>query len=183
MAKVYAGKFPVNEEYDCISIDIGIKNFAIRREVWGETVKPKLFQKIDFGKNYLIDLNLYLNWILYSHLAHANVIVIERQVHQNLNNKTVFDVVLNFLLSRLSILREDVYICDISAKCKSRCFGVTGLTSYKLKKWSVEKAIEILKQRKDEWSLEWLLYHKTESKADDLADTILQLEALMSLKR
>lgn len=183
MAKAYAGRFPQSGEYDCVSIDVGIKNFAIRREVWGKTVEPKLFQKIDFGKNYLIGLNSYLNRILYSHLIHANVIVIERQVHQNLKNKTVFDIVLHFLLSRLDVLREDVYICDISAKAKSQCFGVHGLKSYALKKWSVEKAIEILEKRGDKWSLDWLLYHKAESKADDLADTILQLEALMSLKR
>lgn len=183
MAKSYSGKFPLSGEYDCVSIDIGIKNFAIRREIWGETVIPKLFQKINFGANYLIELNRYLNWILHSHLCKANVIVIERQLHQNLNNKTVFDVVLNFLLSRLDILKPNVFICDISAKCKSKCFGVTGLKSYKLKKWSVQKAIEILTEREDTWSLEWLLYHKEDTKADDLADTILQIEALMALKR
>jgi len=181
----------------CVSIDIAIKNFAIRREVWHshKDVKPELFHKINFAgekesgtasinPDVLVSANDFLNEIFEEHIKTANIILIERQLAVSPKNRSMFDLVLNFIISRRKYLKEDVILMDINPKAKSKILRPkVRMTSNELKKWCIDEAMKILEKRNDEWSIKWLQHHKgtSKTKADDLADTVIQMEALYQL--
>ena len=75
---------------------------------------------------------------------------------------------------------NDITIFDINPKLKGTILKAPkGLNYSKLKEWSIEKALEILKSRNDEYSINIINKNKgkSKSKSDDLSDTVIQMEA------
>lgn len=173
----------------CVSIDIGIKNFAIRIEK-REPRKLTLifFDKVSFKENesgpctlnpqVINNLIMYLNHI-WPFLKIADLVIIERQLPQNYKGSCMFHILLSWFLSKQHLL-DNCVICDVHSKLKSKMFNAGKMSYNELKKWSIDKAIEILTAYGDHKSLEIIRLHKgaSKTKADDLADTVIQLEAL-----
>lgn len=180
------------------SIDVAVKNFALRIEdrFPDGRITPYYFNKIDFttinkelsdSKGFsTVDPKVYLASIQYleemrDHFKECRVILIERQMAKNHISSMMFQHVLTFFLGmRKEFTFPDTIISDVSPKLKGWMLGVPkGLSYTELKKWGIGKAKELLTERDDTYSLDVLKFHqgKTATKADDLADTVIQMEA------
>jgi len=186
------------------SIDIGIKHFAIRierRYSYG-TIIPVFFDKVDFTK-YGVDASdssgtavidprilaaaTHFMKSIMPIISESRLIGIERQMAINTKSTKMFQHILTILLLYVPSFRyPDCVIFDIWAKLKGNMLGAPkGLTSAALKEWTINKVIELLQIRGDTWSLQVIQHHRgrTKTKADDLADTIAQMEAWFILNK
>lgn len=178
------------------SIDIGIKNFAIRIERRSSTaIIPMYFNKIDFTKfgldtsesagTAVVDpriLQAATQFILsiMSIIQQSDVIGIERQMAVNTKATKMFQHILTILLIYVQTFPKPCIIFDIWSKLKGNILGAPkGLPYNQLKEWTIEAVMQILQSRNDNWSISILCNHKgsSKTKADDLADTVAQMEA------
>lgn len=186
------------------SIDIGIKNFAIRleRRFSSGIAYPIYFDKIDFTK-YGVDtsdssgtstvdprvLNAATEFMktVLPHIKESRLIGIERQMAINTKATKMFQHILTTLLIYApQFTYPDCIIFDIWAKLKGKMLGVPqGLNTPALKEWTINRVLEILENRGDTWSINVINHHrgKTKTKADDLADTVAQMEAFFILNK
>lgn len=182
----------INKVCTCVSIDIGIKNFAIRIEDrYINRSVPKIFEKIDFREkesgttsinpDVIRNLSNFLDSLMHI-IELADIIVIERQLAVNVKSSALFNMVIGYFVSRESRLPNTV-ICAVNPKLKTYMFKPGKLSKVEVKKWAIEKALEILLNYQDIWSWNMIIAHKGKSKtkADDLSDTVVQLEALKML--
>lgn len=202
------GQLP-NEGLQSTSIDIGIKNFAIRIEKRYNDgrVIPIYFHRIDFTKvgdntgattgNATVDPRIILTTLtfldqIWEYLKDSRLIGIERQMSINVKATKMYQVVQTFFLCHISrFTYPDICIFDISPKLKGKILkSPKGITYDALKSWGIEKAYEILTARGDQTSITYLRNQsKNKSKtvngipkiADDLTDTIIQMEAFFIL--
>lgn len=185
-----------DEGCQSVSIDIGYKNFAIRIERRYRTgqIQPIYFEKIDFTKygaipeskattvinpQILLAIYDFLKTLLPT-LSESRLIGIERQMGVNYSAARIFQHVLSFFMMYCSQFKYPCVIFDISPKLKGKMLGAPkGMTYNQLKEWSIVKARELLSWRGDNWSLAVIDRHqgKSKTKADDLADTVIQMEA------
>jgi hypothetical protein len=102
--------------------------------------------------------------------------VIEKQLGENTMAVCIAQTLYTYiLLTYVWPNRENVFLTEIMSSAKTRVLQApTGMTKYKRKKWSVEKAYEILRDRDDEETIDLL---DTFSKKDDMCDAINQLQA------
>lgn len=176
-----------------LSIDIGTKNCAFYIEEFDEnllnktTTLEELYQignrvylkvvnfehdlscKDNKGDIFTaiisyLDSNLYL-W------DRCNGIIIERQMKLNYNAQ----IIQHFIFAYFKIKYGNFkYIADISATRKTQCLNAPKkLNKPERKKWAVKEANKIFEYRNDFEGIGLL----SVSKADDLADSILQLKA------
>jgi len=181
-------KYKKNEYIQIVSIDPGIKNYAFRieRRYKNGWITPVVFDKWlleessiveDFTfDNKLESLNKnllkYKEYILSSHM-----IIIEKQMPFNYKAVRISQHTVSFFYIVLENNNLNTIILEIDAKIKGKILGSPkNINETQLKKWAVEKAVELLEIRKDEFSLKVISYYK--SKKDDLADTVCQIEAL-----
>ncbi len=183
------------------SIDVGIKNFAIRverRHASGQ-VEPIYFNKLDFRSENVTEKELSesgstkinpeilsrITQFLFSIspiLKNNNIVGVERQLAMNYKASRVYQHILTFFSLTLSQCVAPCVLVDINSKLKSDVFpGGKGLSGAALKTWAIERALELLESRGDQSSIDVIKYHKgkTKTKADDLADTVIQMEALI----
>lgn len=116
--------------------------------------------------------------------APESVIGIERQMAINYKATRIFQHVLSFFMIHAPYFKNYCMIVDINPQLKGNILGAPRKLTYnELKTWSIDKAIEILRQRGDSISITILQTHrgKTKTKADDLADTVVQMEAWIRL--
>jgi len=186
------------EGIQVVSIDIAIKNFAIRieRRYPNNVVMPIYFKREDFkkyGENTnetngtnsidpnILTVSLKFMLDIMEHIKESRVIGIERQLGMNYKSSRMFQHIITILLCYAPTFKyPDAIIFDINPKLKTRILNCPkGMNENYIKKWSIEEAIKILEKRNDKWSLEYLKaeHGATECKADDLADTITQMEA------
>ncbi len=186
------------------SIDIGIKNFAIRIEkrYSDGRITPVFFDKVDFTK-YGVDTSdsagtavvdprvlkaatQFLTSIM-PLIAESSVIGIERQMAVNTKSTKMFQHVLTILLIYVSTFRNpNCIIFDIWPKLKGQTLGAPkGLNYNQLKEWTIDRVLELLEWRNDQWSISVIKHHRgsSKTKADDLADTIAQMEAWFVLNK
>lgn len=182
----------INKVCTCVSIDIGIKNFAIRIEDrFTDKSVPKIFEKLDFREkesglacidpSVIQKLYNFLHSVMHI-IELSDIIIIERQLAVNVKSSAMFNLTLGFFLSRLDNLPNTV-ICAVNPKLKTHMFQKKGLNKVEVKKWAIEEAQRVLLKYQDVWSLKQILLHKGKSKtkADDLSDTVIQLEAVKML--
>lgn len=190
----------VDKEIKCVSLDVGIKNLAVRIEIRKSPTEiiPVYFERVDLNKigkntsestgNCSVDpiilkkCNEYLVETLLPYMEDADVIGIERQLPFNLKATRIYQAFITAitLLIHFDKINKNVIFFDIYSKLKYTELGCpTGLDTHAKKRWGIAKAKEILKEREDEWSYDVLCDNqgKAETKADDLADTVLQMEA------
>lgn len=185
-----------NEGCQCVSIDPAIKNFALRVERRYKTgyIETVLMYKVDFSKYgnvvesggtttvdpQILNVATYVLDSILPMLQDSRIVAIERQMAVNYKSSRIFQHILTYFMLRVTTFRNPCIIIDISPKLKGKILGAPkGLNYNGLKEWSVEKAIEILTWRNDQIGLKIIREHrgKGKTKADDLADTITQMEA------
>ena len=179
-----------------VSIDPAPKNFAIRIERRYRTghIEPIYMDKIDFSTygdasestgTTVIDPRMiaaithYLQLLL-PMMIESRIVGIERQMAKNYKATRIYQHILTFFLMSVPSFTHPCLIMDISPKLKGKILGAPkGLNHNGLKKWGIEKSLELLGWRNDQWSRQVILHHrgKSQTKADDLADTIIQMEA------
>jgi hypothetical protein len=179
--------------YDVVSIDPGRKNFAIRierRNLITYEIKALAFEKIDLvGKDKedsieVVDsmykrINDFLD--KYLHLIKlCHVVIIERQLHINYKMVRFSQHIISYLTINLRNAKFFPVILEVSSKLKSHQLQAPkGISDKEIKKWAISKADQLLKIRKDDYSLSVIAAAK--KKKDDLSDTIVQIEAIFSL--
>lgn len=178
-----------------ISIDPGIRNFALRVESRGVRNSNYPIRTIVFDKLHIKDKERYLNDEnvdkLYKLLTDfldqyldifktCHLVLIERQLPHNYKATRVAQHTLTYFLIHLrDIIPNMAMVVEVDPKLKGRELGAPNtLNERGLKEWSVVKAREIMTQRRDTDGLEILEKHK--KKADDIADTLCQIEAFFS---
>lgn len=172
------------------SIDPAPDNCAVRVETRPkhagvqDFITCQLFTKVGFREEVSTEgYNLIYQTITNffdSHLAllkTCHLIVMERQqVPENYRSTRIGQHILSYILFRLSDAPLLPIIMELDPKLKGKRLGAPPLNYNGLKKWSTEKATELLTRRQDEYSLGILTTFKT--KKDDLSDTVCQIEAL-----
>lgn len=189
---------------DCqtVSIDPAPKNFALRIEkrlTTGE-IQVIYMDRMDFSNHgdasestgsttvdprMLIAITTHLD-SLEPWMKQSQIVAVERQLAKNYKATRIFQHLITYFMLRLPSYEGRCALIDLSPKLKGKLLEAPkGLNYTGLKKWGVEKAMEILEQRGDEWSLQKLKSRKGKSvtKADDLADTIIQMEAWFKMMR
>jgi len=169
-----------------VSIDPGRKNFAIRvetRHIYKKIpIIPRLFAKIDFQDAQDKDP---IEWKLFGKLTafldqhrelfkKSHIVVVEKQLPENYKAVRVSQHVLTYFMCLLQDLPQLPLIMEVDSKLKGKMLGCPKYCD--VKQWSIEKAHEILTLRQDTFSLRSLA--ENTKKADDLSDTITQIEAL-----
>ena len=154
------------------SIDIGIKNFAIRIEKRHSNgiILPMFFDKADFTRfgvdtsdntgTAVIDprvLTAATQFMLYlmPMISESRLIGIERQMAINTKSTKMFQHILTILLIyRHTFKNQDCIIFDIWAKLKGNMLGAPkGINTAQLKEWTINKVIQLLEWRGDYESL------------------------------
>ncbi len=180
-----------------ISIDPGIRNFALRVESRGfqspnHTIRTLVFDKLHITeKERKLDednadsLYLLLSNFLDQYLEifkTCHLVIVERQMPFNYKATRVAQHTLSYFMFHLKNLKQMAMICEIDPKLKGKELGASNhLNERGIKAWAVEQAKELLAKRRDYNGLEILEKHK--KKADDLADTVCQIEAFFSFKK
>jgi len=179
-----------------ISIDPGIRNFALRVESRGFTdssypIKTLVFDKLhikeaerrldeDNTDNLYVLLSNFLDQYL-EIFKTCHLVLIERQMPFNYKATRVAQHTLSYFMIHLKNLKPLAMICEIDSKLKGKELGASNhLNERGIKAWAIEKAKELSTKRRDYDALEILNKHK--KKADDLSDTICQIEAFFSYK-
>lgn len=180
---------PSTDDYiQVVSIDPGVVNCAIRIErrylngrivpVYFELWKPCPRAKLEDNEPNMLYRNI--NDLLDSikgHLLECHMAVIERQLAINYKSSRLMQSIITYFHIVLKDSPKYPIIYDVDPKLKGRMLECPPRCNGKeLKDWAVLKAKELLRLRKDDWSLGVLDMYK--KKADDLADTICQVEAL-----
>jgi len=183
-----------------VSLDVGIVNLSIRIEMRNpDGIFPLYFERVDLkklcdnttnttgtcnvGPDILEQANKFIFRLLDGGYLHdADLIGIERQVPDNIKATKVFQHFIStfLILIKLGKIHNDVVLFDIYNQLKYSQLGCpTEYNTNAKKKWGIGKAKEILTQRCDSWSLDVIKNNqgKAETKADDLADCVLQMEA------
>lgn len=177
-----------------VSIDPGIRNYALRVESRGFKSSSYPIRTLVFDKLHIKEAerkldddntdNLYtiLSKFLDQHLElfkTCHLVLIERQMPFNYKATRVAQHTLSYFMIHLKNLGPMAMICEIDSKLKGKELGASNhLNERGIKAWAIEKAKELSTKRRDYDALEILTKHK--KKADDLSDTICQIEAFFS---
>lgn len=107
----------------------------------------------------------------------ADLIIIERQLPTNYKAVRISQHIISYFIFfyRNTLSAKDALIVEVDSKLKSKMLATTkGMNDREVKRWAIEKARELLTMRNDEASLDIL---DKETKRDDLADVVCQVEA------
>lgn len=178
--------------YRVVSIDPGKVNFALRiekRDAYdGTKVTTEQFVRKNFDKSTndgidhtfdLITSFLDENLIL---LYNSHYVIIEKQLSRNYQSLRISQHVLSYVLINLRNAPYLPFILELESAVKGKVLSAP--KGQDIKKWSEEKAMEILRQRGDQESIKKILHQKGskgQKKGDDLADTVVQIEALFTM--
>lgn len=173
----------VGNSYRIVSIDPAWKNFTLRLEERliesGSTVKSIIFDKKTFENNRdYRGLTEYLTqWL--DHFKTCHFIIIEKQPPINYATVRQSQHVLSFFMLHLANTPLLPILCEMDTHTKGTVLGVKKKLSHTdLKKWSVEMARQLLTNAGDKEGLAVLERFK---KKDDLADTVVMIEAFFRL--
>nr|QBK90658.1 MAG: holliday junction resolvase [Pithovirus LCPAC104] len=169
-----------------ISIDPGKINFAIRIEVRYRKDKFPPKMEIFIKKNFFNKNDNNDNNELYSRITDfldtfipfyekTHFVLIERQFKKNYTMIRISQHIISYFLFKLKDLPLFPSILEIDSKFKYTFFNSSSSKKKGMKYAGVEKALELLKNNKDDDSLSIISNSK---KKDDLADTVIQIEAM-----
>lgn len=183
--------FNLNGKYSftIVSIDPAIKNLAFRIEKryvqtgWIETVvwdKQNFYNDDDPPQSQL--LYLRINQYLDRHheqIKNADIVVIERQLAINYKSLRVYQHIISYFTFRY----PNILCTDIDPHMKGFKLGAPkGISKPALKQWAVEEMYNLLLTRRDQHGLDTIdVWKKKKHKLDDLADSLVQIEALCIL--
>jgi len=167
------------------SLDPAVVNLGVRvekRYSHGPIV-PLLFAKVNLsptkpGESTYSNLITFLDKYI-EIFKNCHVILFERQMVINYAIGRMSQHILSYFLIKLTGTPLKPLIVEIESRVKSgQLGGAMNLKPKQLKVWAITKGKELLEMRLDNWSLQVIAETK---KKDDLADTVVQLEALCSL--
>lgn len=178
-----------------ISIDPGIRNYALRVESRGIKSSTYPIRTIVFDKLHIKDKERYLDDQnvdrLYDLLTNfldqyleifktCHLVLVERQLPHNYKATRVSQHTLSYFMIKLkNIVPNLAMIVEVDPKLKGRELGAPNtLNERGIKVWAIDMARELMTKRRDQDGLEVLIKHK--KKADDIADTLCQIEAFFS---
>lgn len=191
---IYLNKFNTEKwgtRVRIVSIDPGIRNFALRVESRSLLFKSQQIKTIVYDKLHIKDKDRLLDEDnsdhLYSMLSEflnkyieifktCHIVMVERQMSFNYKATRIAQHTLSYFMFNIGSCKQQPVIMEIDSKMKGRELNAPkNLNERGLKLWAVDCAKELLTLRKDYDALELLTKHK--KKADDLADTVCQIEA------
>lgn len=167
------------ESYRIISIDPGINNLAIRIEIrQGDNVYTEILTKHKLKSKD--EENIYINLInilltYENYYKNCHFIIIEKQVKMNQNMIKLSQHIISFFLMNTRLNNFKPIIVELDSHIKGRLLPKCNRGDHKeIKKYSIQKAMELLMFRNDinGWNI-----LNSEKKKDDLADVIVQAEA------
>jgi hypothetical protein len=179
-----------------VSIDPAVATFAFRieRRYANSHVETIYMCKLDF-KNYdnttktggttridprvLTNVSEFLTSMI-PIMNEARIVAIERQMSDNYKATRIFQHTLTFFMMMAPTFKYQCIVMDVSAKLKTKILGAPKNLNYNgRKEWGIDKALELLELRGDTFALNTIQHHrgKSKTKADDLADTVIQMEA------
>ena len=167
--------------YQIVSIDPAIVNLAIRIEKrYTNRIETIFMDKINVTSENPYDKISRTFFEIIDLLKKSHIIIIERQLHINYRAVRISQHIISFFMEHLRDTPLLPFIIEIDPKMKTKLLNAPrGLNAKEVKNWSVEKAMELLKMRNDTLGLS--LINKLKGKKDDLADTIIQIEAMCIL--
>lgn len=185
-----------DEGCQTVSIDPGIKNFAIRiekryRNLYVETVHMSKYDFSSYGDvsestgTTKIDpviitaATCILNDLL-PIMQDSRIIGIERQMAINYKSSRIFQHVMTYFMMVVTTFKYPCVIMDISPKLKGKILGAPkGLKYNELKYWSIQMGIQYSTWRNDQVALEVIKGYQKKGKlaAADITDTLIQMEA------
>ena len=184
--------------YRVISIDPGISNFAFRIET--RTSQPntsenyfhpktEVLEKISFSHHVTDEktgmCNLYIELIRFldsfeQWYPTIHLVIIEKQLPINYKMVRLSQHVITYFHMKLKNMELLPSILEVDPKIKTQKLGAEkGLTKPEVKKWAIRKAYELLGIRSDDVAI-GIINEAMKSKKDDLADTIVQIEAVFA---
>lgn len=108
----------------------------------------------------------------------VHYVILERQLPENYKATRIAQHIISYFSIKLHNRKLCPSIIEVAPQLKGRMLNVPkGTNAKELKKWAVVEAREILTDRDDEFALNVLDFYS--KKADDLSDTVLQLEAIL----
>jgi hypothetical protein len=161
-----------------LSVDPGLKNYTIliQRRMTNGITFPLLYNKLDFTSD---DESSHYGYLLHFFesqkelIKGCHIFLIERQLPQNYKMVRISQHTISYIMFQTlnNSLLPSIY--EVDTKLKGIYLGVK--KSDDVKKIAIERAIQLLTSRNDKYSLSVLNNTK---KKDDLADVIIQIEAL-----
>jgi hypothetical protein len=174
-----------------ISIDPGIKNFALRIEKRYDNgyIEVLGFDKIDFssyetGKDNVSALYLEITRYLDTYIdiyRMCHVVVMEKQLPQNYKMVRTSQHVISYFSFVLRDIETLPLLIEFDAKLKTKLLGCPPNLNLKGKKeWTIAKVMVMLEERGDMESLS-VIKNAPKRKQDDLSDIVAQIEAMCIL--
>lgn len=173
-----------------VSIDPATDNFAFRIEkrwingyietVCSDKVKFNRLIREDGYMSMFSELVLFLDKFktLY---AETSLFIIERQMAINFNATRVVHIIFGYYTTYIMGATDNLsrVLIEIDPKVKGLMLGSPkGCDKPSLKKWGIDEATKLLNARKDFKGISNLNSYK---KRDDIADTVIQIEAFFKL--
>ncbi len=176
---------PSNQGYQqFFSVDPARKNLGVRieRRYSNGAIIPIYFYKFNAGmdkhKAY-VKISSFLDSFLHL-IRECHWAIIEKQISKNYSAVRISQHIISYLLEHLKDNQVHTLIIEIDPKIKGRVLGAPqGITYQQLKEWAVYYSRNLLLARGDYFSLQVMDHFS--KKQDDLADTIVQVEALCIL--
>ena len=173
--------------FNTVSIDPATNNFAMRinRRYHDGKILPIAWVKESFKITDPKEINLKYKRIVdflekYSEVfQNCHYLIIERQLHVNYVALRISQTVITYFLRFPQIV-----IVEVDAKLKTKMLNAPKkMNANQVKVWAIDECKKIIDARGDQWSIQrfdWKPKGKKEKK-DDLADTVVQEEALFKL--
>jgi len=170
-----------------IAIDPGKVNFAFRieRRYHDGRIIPIAFWKEAFNSNTFQNISKRLDEYSDDFLD-THIVLIEKQPPRNITINRIMQHAITYFMTKLKDYPLLPEISEINPHVKGNELGAN--SDENLKKWASRKARELLLERQDNWSLDvmdyWLdkSHPKGQRKDDDLADTVVMIEAYCKKK-
>lgn len=170
-----------------ISVDPAKINFAFRieRRYDNGRIIPIVFWKQNFGSNIYQNIFKRLEEFSEEYL-NTHIVLIEKQPPRNITINRIMQHVLTYFMTKMKDYPLLPEINEVDARLKGSELGAN--PDENLKKWSSKISRDLLVIREDNWSLEIMdywrqnIHPKNERKDDDLADTIVMIEAYCKKK-
>lgn len=179
-----------DDEWIVVSIDPGLVHLAIRIEARNQKtgqIRPLFIVKQDIYACYEQYKDEWINQsmnIVYNifdtniHLfTNCHIWVIEKQLPVNYKAVSISKHIISWAFIKLKNNKNLPLIVEFESKQKYRMFDAPPLNERAIKKWGVEKAIEILRWRGDSQTIKFI-DNEPITKRDDICDTVLIAEAL-----
>lgn len=189
--KTIVGSLDPNAKYyQVISIDLGVKNYAFRIErrynsmcdKYHISVNTIAMQKVAFEETRTPNSELGVTSKLcrqiidfldsyHTHYNECCLSIIERQHTDNMTMTRASQVTIDYFLMNY----PKMIVIEMNAHVKTEALGAP--KGNDIKKWSIDKATQLLIQRGDDEGFKIVNSYK---KKDDVCDTIIGIEALFT---